>query len=326
MFSLRKLLFSSAVLVLVLSLCTGLTFADGSKATTTDDRVNIREEASTDAKVLETISNKGTSVTVISSSENWVKVKYNGVTGWIRKDLLSIKPEEKKTVSGTGVVKAETLNVRSKADLSAGVVAKLKEGEKVSILDQSGEWYKIKTSDGEVGWVYAEYISTKKADVSRGSKSSRGDDADRSKAVAEDDESVADENDTQEDTTTGQEIVAYAKKFIGTKYVYGGDSPKEGFDCSGFVKYVFAHFDIKLERTSADQATQGKKVKKANLRIGDLVFFDTNGGRSNINHVGIYIGDGKFIHASSPRYDVTITELSDDYYARSYMTSRRIIN
>jgi cell wall-associated NlpC family hydrolase len=324
MFSFRKVLISSAVLVLVLSLCTGFTFADGNKnGTVTGNRVNIREEASTEAKVLTTLE-KGSKVTVLSESEDWTKVKYEGAVGWVFSDFLDVKEVIKKPVATSGIVTVETLNVRSKADLDAGVVTKLKEGDKISILLKSDDWYKIKSSDGETGWVYAEYISTRKTSVSKATKTSRGDEVDRS-VVPVEDESVPDENDSQDDKTTGQEIVEYAKNFLGTSYVYGGDSPKEGFDCSGFVKYVYAHFGIGLERSSTDQSSQGVRVKKANLRVGDLVFFDTNGGHNRINHVGIYIGNGKFIHASSPRYDVTITELSEDYYARSYMTSRRII-
>lgn len=322
MFSFKKLLISSAVLVIVLSLCASLAFAaDNKEGTVSGNRVNIRETASTDAKVLTTLE-KGTKVSVVSESGDWTKVKYSSYTGWIYSDFLTVKEAAKKVAATSGTVTVETLNVRSKADLDASVVTKLKEGAKVTIQDQSGDWYKIKTSGGEVGWVYAEYISTKNTSVSRGTTTSRGGEVNR----VIDTEDIPDPNDSQNDTTTGKEIVAYAKNFIGIKYVYGGETPKQGFDCSGFVKYVYAHFGLSLERASTDQASQGKKVSKANLRIGDLVFFDTNGGKNRINHVGIYVGDGKFIHASSPRYDVTITSLSDDYYARSYMTARRVIN
>src|SRR5690606_255041 len=112
-----------------------------------------------------------------------------------------------------------------------------------------------------------------------------------------------------------------AKKYLGTKYVWGGESPK-GFDCSGFTQYVFKNFKIKLNRVSRDQAKQGTAVSKSNLKPGDLVFFATNGG--SINHVGIYIGSGKFIHAESQREGVTITSMSESFYARSYVKARRV--
>jgi N-acetylmuramoyl-L-alanine amidase len=125
---------------------------------------------------------------------------------------------------------------------------------------------------------------------------------------------------------TRQQIVEYAKKFLGVKYVYGGSSSK-GFDCSGFTSYVFKHFEVSLERTSRSQGSNGAKIDRSDLKPGDLVFFDTNGGKNAINHVGIYIGDGKFIHASSGSGTkcVTISDMTEGFYNNCYMRSRRYI-
>jgi cell wall-associated NlpC family hydrolase len=120
------------------------------------------------------------------------------------------------------------------------------------------------------------------------------------------------------------DMITYAKRFLGTKYVWGGTTTK-GFDCSGFVKYVFSHFDISLSRTSSAQSKCGTYVKKSNLVAGDLVFFDTNGGKKNITHVGIYIGGGKFIHASSSHKKVVISDITSGYYSQKYITARRVI-
>jgi N-acetylmuramoyl-L-alanine amidase len=98
-----------------------------------------------------------------------------------------------------------------------------------------------------------------------------------------------------------------------------------GFDCSGFTSYVFCAFGIKLERVSTDQAKQGTEISRENLKPGDLVFFDTTGGHGVINHTGIFIGDGKFIHASSgTSYCVIISDLTTGYYTGNFMTARRI--
>ncbi|HOA54882.1 MAG: NlpC/P60 family protein [Acetivibrionales bacterium] len=121
-----------------------------------------------------------------------------------------------------------------------------------------------------------------------------------------------------------EDVINYARRYLGVKYVWGGSTSK-GFDCSGFVQYVYKHFGIKLNRTSATQAKNGSHVKKANLKPGDLVFFDTNGKRSRINHVGIYIGDGKMIHSSSYYKGVVITDISSGFYAKTYMTARRVL-
>ena len=122
-------------------------------------------------------------------------------------------------------------------------------------------------------------------------------------------------------------IVEFAKGFLGTPYRYGGSTP-EAFDCSGFVKYVFENFDIKLPRIAADQATAGYYIEKSELKPGDAVFFDTNRTKSYVNHAGIYIGDGKFIHASSgsKSYAVVISDLSEGFYNEMYMVGRRVID
>jgi hypothetical protein len=112
-------------------------------------------------------------------------------------------------------------------------------------------------------------------------------------------------------------------ELLGVRYKTGGNTPK-GFDCSGFTRYVFEKLaGIDLNRRSIDQAKEGSKIEKDKLREGDLVFFKTNG--KSISHVGIYVGDGKFAHASSKK-GITITPLDDKYYAKRYVTARRILN
>lgn len=112
---------------------------------------------------------------------------------------------------------------------------------------------------------------------------------------------------------------------IGVKYQYGG-STTSGFDCSGFTGYVFAKMGLDLSRRSVDQASQGEKVAKADLKAGDLVFFDTTGkNNGSISHVGIYVGDGKFAHAST-RIGVTIDELDSSYYKSRFVTARRVMD
>lgn len=121
-----------------------------------------------------------------------------------------------------------------------------------------------------------------------------------------------------------QSVVDYARKFLGIKYVWGGTT-KKGFDCSGFVKYVYKNFGINLNRVSSGQAKNGVYIKKASLLLGDLVFFDTNGGKNGINHVGIYIGGGKFIHASSSHKKIVTSNINKGFYSKVYMTARRVL-
>ncbi|SEU32044.1 C40 family peptidase [Paenibacillus sp. NFR01] len=111
-------------------------------------------------------------------------------------------------------------------------------------------------------------------------------------------------------------------KTIGTTYKTGGMSTA-GFDCSGFTKYVFTKIGITLPRTSKEQFKIGTPVAKSNLRSGDLVFFNTLG--SGVSHVGIYVGNGKFAQSSSSR-GVTITSLSQAYWANRYVGAKRVMS
>lgn len=120
----------------------------------------------------------------------------------------------------------------------------------------------------------------------------------------------------EEGTTAAENIIASAEKYIGTPY--GGD-----FDCSGYVYKVFNENGIELPRSSKTQYKHGESVEKANLQKGDLVFFDTSG--SGISHVGIYIGDNKFIHSSTSS-GVMISKLNDPYYwGKRYVGAAKVL-
>ncbi|WFD11067.1 C40 family peptidase [Tepidibacter hydrothermalis] len=118
-------------------------------------------------------------------------------------------------------------------------------------------------------------------------------------------------------------VIDFSKKYLNVPYVWGGNTPK-GFDCSGFTKYVMKHFGIDINRVSKDQAKNGKFIPKKELKTGDLVFFDTKG--NGVSHVGMYIGDDKFIHASSKYKKVVISPLNEGYYSETYVTGRRVLN
>jgi len=134
-------------------------------------------------------------------------------------------------------------------------------------------------------------------------------------------------DDTWEEFTKEDEILETAKNFLGTKYVWAANGPS-AFDCSGFTKYVFKENGITLPRYSGHQANIGQKIKFAELQKGDLVFFDTEKKfRHKVNHVGIYIGNNKFIHASSAKKRVIITSFTKKkFYKKKFLYARRVID
>lgn len=123
--------------------------------------------------------------------------------------------------------------------------------------------------------------------------------------------------------TAGSDLGDYAKKFIGTPYVWGGDDLKTGVDCSGLVQQVFRHFGIELPRTTYEQIGEGSPVGMKGLKPGDLVFFDT-AEKSGADHVGIYLGGGKMIHTPRPGKAVEVVSMTDSYYMDRFMGGRRV--
>jgi len=115
-----------------------------------------------------------------------------------------------------------------------------------------------------------------------------------------------------------EKVVSFARHFLGVRYVYGGSTPSSGFDCSGFTRFVYAHFGIDLPHYSGGQFDMGRRVSRAALRPGDLVFFD------GLGHVGLYIGAGKFIHAPHTGTTVSVDKLAG-WYAGRYDGARRLL-
>lgn len=123
---------------------------------------------------------------------------------------------------------------------------------------------------------------------------------------------------------SGYDMVAFAKQYIGTPYVWGGNSLSNGVDCSGLVQQVYKNFGINVTRTTFTQIGEGKAIKQNELQAGDMVFFDTDPNTGGPDHVGIYMGDGKMIHAPRPGKSVEITDMTSGYYQGIFMGGRRV--
>ena len=122
----------------------------------------------------------------------------------------------------------------------------------------------------------------------------------------------------REASALGQRVVGFAKHLIGVPYSWGGSSPRTGFDCSGFVRYVYSHFGVSLAHSSFADYWRGRRVGRWAMKPGDLVFFDGEG------HVGIYVGHGRFIHAPHTGTVVRISTMSG-WYASRFDGARRLV-
>lgn len=128
---------------------------------------------------------------------------------------------------------------------------------------------------------------------------------------------------SQGSSAKGRAAAKTAHNYIGVPYKLGGTTPKEGFDCSSLAQYVYARQGVKLPRSSAQQAKVGRRVRKSQLQPGDLVFFST-GKRGRVSHVGIYVGNDKFIHAPGRGKKTSIASLSSKYFRKTYHSARRV--
>ena len=181
------------------------------------------------------------------------------------------------------------------------MLGSLANGTKVELIGVAQGWYKA-CVNGQKGFISADYVSVTGGAV-----------VDKSTAVGS----------TTVSTSSGtrQAILDYAAQFLGTPYVYGGSSP-DGFDCSGFTSYVYKNTASSIARTSCDQRATTKNISRDELLPGDLVFF---GSGNSVSHVGIYTGNGQFIHSPHTGSVVKYDSLDSGSYSRRFICGGRVL-
>ncbi|MDO8549025.1 MAG: NlpC/P60 family protein [Ignavibacteria bacterium] len=319
----------SAIVVTVFIFISNISFADTLTGKVTGDNLNLRESPSLSGKVLTRVP-LGTIVEICTQQDEWYNIVFGDIKGYVSAKFIEVRKSSSEIIR-TGILIGANVNFRKSPTLDAIIIRKLTKGSEGTILEDQDNWLKLKLSDEVSGWVYKDFVVVRENVISRsGEKTSEvlAENAENAE-ITEDSQKGNEQNEISQDKNdvfTGNDIVEYGKTFLGVKYVYGGSSPK-GFDCSGYAMYVFKHFGITLERTSVNQSKHGNKIARADLIVGDLVFFDTNGGMNGVEHVGIYIGDGKFIHSSSGRQaqKVVISDMSSGIYYNTFMIARRYL-
>ena len=250
--------------------------------------------------------------------------------------------------SGVGSIKGDGVQMRSGPSLSSSVLNTLYNGTSIQVNGACGAWYEV-VYGGQVGYIYGDYVvmsgqtvtytvtlatandtapiypepATPEINADNGSTQEViVEAAPVQETPAEPTNSVTVTPSTNYNASAGQQIVNTAMQYIGTPYVWAGTSPETGFDCSGFVYYVYGQNGYKLNRVAQSMYYNGEDVDLNNLQAGDVLLFGSS--VYNIWHTGIYVGDGVFIHSPSTGYTVTTQALSDTYGMR-LVAARRIV-
>lgn len=225
------------------------------------------------------------------------------------------------TVIKTLYVNSSSVNMRKGASTSSEVVTTVSLNTAVDVYEEANGWSKVKVN-GKEGYISSSLLSTTKRETSRSLETPR-----REESVSDNssnEENTNTETETESNTTSSSggnsSVVDTAMSYIGSKYVYGGSTPS-GFDCSGFTSYIYKQYGVNLNRTAAGQYSNGTAVSRDDLQAGDLVMF----GKSGINHVGIYIGNGQIVHAANPSRGVTTDTINSGYYNNNYVGARRVM-
>lgn len=265
-----------------------------------DNNLNIRKEPDVSAKLVGKLP-KNAACEILDEENGWAHIVSGEVEGYVLSEYLFKEMEAvtvaRELVQSKAKVTCDSLKVRAKASTDSEVIMTVAKGEKLDVLEEAADWFKIEL-DGQEAYVSAEYVEI-------------SEELDTALTITEVlyGEGVSD---------VRVELCEFAKQFVGNPYVWGGTSLTKGADCSGFVLSVFKEFGVELPHYSVAQSKKGTAIEVSEVLPGDLIFY-SNG--STINHVAIYIGNGQVIHASSPKTGIKIS----NYNYRTPVKARRIL-
>ena len=266
--------------------------------------LNIRKEPSTDsqANIIGKLPGKAAGE-ILETLDGWYKIKSGSITGYVTADpqYVAVGQEAKdlavNAASLMAFVNTDRLNVRAEPNTDAKIWTQISKEERYSVVSQLDGWVEIEldTGDGDSGESADNaYISTRDNNV------------EVRYALSEAIKFSPLEEKANQTASLRSQVVNYALQFVGGRYVWGGNDPHTGADCSGFVKYVLSHVaGVGLPRTSREQAKTGRSIKSSEMRPGDLIFYTNSKG--TVNHVAMYIGNGQIVHAASRRSGIKIS-------------------
>lgn len=294
---------------------------------TNTDSLRLRSEPDFNAIILSKAP-KNECVVILEDDSDWYKVSYNLQTGYMHKSYLDVLTAENAEL-GYGTVTGSSVNLRKGPGESYPTCGTITKGSRCYIIGINKGWYKVIDRD-QICYVRSDFLelteipyenqqSTNAPKFYRLGKSTG---IAPSAALLNKASTATPSGSTSILGITGDQILEEAKKYLGVRYKNGGATP-DGFDCSGYVYYVLKSLGYVPYRTPADQYNMGTPVEKADLEPGDLVFF-AGTYASGISHVGIYAGNGQFIHAPNSRSTVSYSDLTSGYWAQHYYGARRM--
>ena len=250
-------------------------------ATVTTTTLKVREERNTDCTVL-TLVPEGETFEVVKEYDEWVKILVDDSTkGYVSKEYVDLEVEFKEAIS----IAEERARERAR-----------KEAER-------------KAREAEEAARRRREEAARQAAANKSNSSSSSSNSSSNKSSSSSSKSYSSSISSYDSSSSGtaSDAASYAQNFIGNKYRYGGTSLTNGADCSGFVQSVYSKFGVSLPRTSSSQSSAGDSVSLDNVKAGDLIFYASNG---RVNHVAMYIGDGKVVHASNKRDGIKVSNMN----------------
>lgn len=287
--------------------------------------LRVREEASTDSEIVGKLY-PYTVATIIEPGEEWTKIESGNVVGYVSNEYLMFGDDAGAYITEhykyCATVEVQALNVRQEQSTESECIGSVTGGRELDIISENDEWVEIQYKEDVTGYVAREFVKVgwnypvamtveeeqemiaamlaKQASVSTRSSGTGS-------AVVPPVETSA------EGLALGQEIAAYACQFVGNPYVYGGSSLTNGTDCSGFTMSVYAQFGYSLSHSSSVQMGQGTAVSLDSVQPGDIICYS--------GHVGLYIGGGQIVHASTESTGIIISNM----YYTTPIGARRIV-
>ncbi len=290
--------------------------------------LRVRAEAGTDAEIVGKLYPYAVA-TIVERGDAWTKIESGSVSGYVANEFLLFGDDAGAYITENykycATVEVPALNVRQDASTESACIGSVTGGQELDILGETDEWVQIQYSEDTVGYVAKEFVNVgwnyptamtleeEQEMIQAALAKQAAAQTTRSTGSSSEIATLPPVNTSAEGLALGQQIAGYACQFVGNPYVYGGSSLTNGTDCSGFTMAVYAQFGYSLSHSSGVQMGQGTPVSLDAVQPGDIICYS--------GHVGLYIGGGQIVHASTESTGIIISNM----YYTTPIGARRIV-